>query len=553
MRRNFLVFTWLIVFLTALANIGSAETVQFSHQSIDENRVRIILQWPASLPPFKAEVGENNLIPINLSDLANTENRQESFLEPEKTLQGKNLVLRFDEPIKTPGIEQFGREIPLWVKNIKAGYDSLLIQTTRNSSFQVLKSENKLIVQIKQLPLKEETQGSEEDRELEHLESTLLLQTNKFDAHSRITELLQAHPDDPKFMADLADVDSRLGRWRQAIKHYACAIRREPDSVELKQDQGYLRGQFGPQVRVDQYYRDTSNAEIQHISRVMARQSFCSNYMVGVTFENRAINDNLVRPRNDGRLQVFRGKKQRWNAYVEKAHEFATTRFTIVGQETDPGASLEHRRQLRLGEVSLKGVYHEPYWDFVEGIVGGGTADRLQLRWSYQGNSPLIGKFRSKNPISATLGISANRYGVKNNDNVAKSVKILAEIHYQLNLLLPGLSVGYQLDGLYVNLTDPRIDSVGNNFNPLPIQNIQTQAWDVSLINRITDHLRFDFSAGYKYDNRVKSKGPFSSLELVYDSFSNLEVGAKAEFDIATARGTSSTFTQFGGFLIWKF
>ncbi len=553
MRKIFLVSAWLIVFLTVLANFGYAETIQFSRQTIDDNRLRIILQWPASLPAFKAEVEENNLIPTHLSESEKAENLQERFLEQGNALEGNNLVLRFDEPIETPGIEPFGKENPVWIKTIKAGYDSLLIQTARNSAFRVFMAGNKIIVQIKQLPLKEETQGNEDDRELEHLESSLLLQTNKFDAHSRITELLEAHPNDPKFMADLAEVDSRLGRWRQAIKHYGCAIRREPDSTDLKQSQSYLRGRFGPQVRADQYYRDISNAEVQWVSRAMARQTYCSDYLVGVSIENRFINDNSLRPRIDGTLQQFKGSRQRWDAYVEKAHEFATTRFSIVGQETQPGVSLEHRRQLRLGEVSLKGVYHEPYWDFVEGIIDEGTADRLQLSWLYEGESPVIGKFRSKNPFSATVGISANRYGVEDDDNVAESIKVLAAIRYQLNLLLPGLSIGYQFSGEYAVLTETRIDAVGENFNPLAIENTQTHFWDVSLVNHITDHVRYDFSTGFKYDDRVQSKGPFASLELVYDSLSNLEAGVNAEFDQDTARGSSNTFTQFGAFLIWKF
>ncbi len=550
-HKIFLILTWLTVFLTGLADPGYAETVQFSHQNIDENRLRITLQWPTPLPTF--EVEENNLISIDLSEFDNADTLQKSFLEPGKILQGKNLVLRFAEPIETPGIEQFGKEIPVWIKNIKAGYDSLLIQTTQNSAFQVTKSENTIVVQILQLPLKEETQGIGEDRELEHLESTLLMQTNKFDAHSGITKLLKAHPDDPKFMADLAEVDNRLGRWRQAIKNYGCAIRREPDSVDLKQAQSYLRGRFGPQVRVDQYYRDTTNSEGQWVSRVMARQSYCSNYLVGVAFENRNINDNVLRPRIDGTLQRFQGNRQRWDAYVEKAHEFATTRLSIVGQETEPGVSLEHRRQLRLGEIQLKGVFHEPYWDFVEGIIDEGTADRLQLRWVYEGESPVIGKFRSKNPFSSILGISANQYGVEDDNNVAESIKVLAEIHYQLNFLWPGLSVGYQFSGEYVNLTETRIDTAGNAFNPLAVQNTQTHSWDISLVDHITDHLWFDLSTGFKFDDRVNSSGPFASLELVYDSFSNLEVGVNAEFDQETVRGSADTFTQFGAFLIWKF
>jgi tetratricopeptide (TPR) repeat protein len=553
MRKTFLVFSWLIAFLANLTGFGYAETILFSHQTIDENRLKIILQWPASIPAFKAEIEKNALLPIKSSELETAGNTQEIFIEHENPVEGKSLILRFDAPIETPGIEQFGTEIPAWIKNIKAGYDSLLIQATQYSEFQIIKSKNRITVQIKRLPLKKETQGVEEDLELEHLESTLLLQTNKFDAHSGITKLLQAHPDDPKFMADLAEVDSRLGRWRQAIQHYGDAIRLEPDSVNLKQSQGYLRSQFGPQIRADQYYRDTSGAEVQSVSRVMVRQSFGTSYLVGVFFENRIVNDNLLRPRINGRLQAFKGTRQRWNGYVEKAHEFATTRFSIVGQETQPGVSLEHRRQLRLGEVSLKGVYHEPYWDFVEGIIDEGTADRLQLRWIYEGDSPVIGKFKSKNPFSAIVGVSANRYGVEDDNNVAESIKVLAEVHYQLNPLLRGLSVGYQFSGEYANLTETRIDTAGNAFNPLAVQNTQTHSWDISLVNHITDHLRYDFSTGFKFDDRVSSKGPFASLELVYDSFSNLEIGVNAEFDQETVRGSDSTFTQFGAFLIWKF
>ncbi len=553
MLKIFMVFPWLIVFLCVWTNIGYAETIRFSHQTFGENQLKIILQWPASIPAFKAEIGKTTLLPTKLSEPETTAASLEKFLEHGNTQEGNNLILRFDEPIETPGIEQFGTEIPVWVKNIKAGYDSLLIQTTQNSAFQVLKSKNKIIVQIKQLPLKEELQGIEADLELEHLESTLLLQTNKFDAHSGITKLLKAYPDDPKFMADLAEVENRLGRWRQAVKHYGVAIRREPDSIDLIQSQSFLRSQFGPQVRVDQYFRDTTNAEVQWVSRAMARQSYGSDFMVGVGFENRVINDSLIRPRIDGKLQVFKGTRQRWDAYVEKTHEFASTRLSLVGQESQPGVSLEHRRQLRLGEVSLKGVYHEPYWDFVEGLINEGTADRLQLQWSYVGDSPIIGKFKSKNPISAFLGIRANRYGVEDADNVAESIEVELELRYQLNLLWPGLSVGYQLSGEYVNLTDTRINVDGENFNPLPIQNTQTHYWNVSLVDQITDHIRFVLSSGYSYDNRVDSKGPFASLELVYDSFSNLEVGLNAEYNQETLRGTNNTYAQFGTFLIWKF
>jgi len=550
--QKFLFFTCHIVFLISFADIGNAESVKLSHQTVDENRLRIVIQWPESIPSFEAEVENNELISIDLKEVESPQKLQESFSVPGKTLQGKNLILMFGEPIQTQGIENFVQEIPSWIKSIKSGYDSLLIQTTNSAAFQVLKDKNQIIVQIKQSPSKQVKQVDMEDLELLHLESSLLLQTDKFEAHSRLTQMLEAYPKDPKIMADLASVEERLGRWRQAIKHYECALRIDPSSIDNLRAKSFLHGRFGPQVNVEQYYRDTTNLEVQSVSRVTARQSYCSDYMVGVSFENRIINDNIIRPRINGTLQTFEGNRQQWNSYVEKAHDFSTTRFSIVGQETQPGASLEHRRQLPLGELSLAGIYHEPYWEFVEGLVDEGTADRVRLQWIYEGHSPIIGKYRSKNPFSGSLGVSLNRYGVEDDNNVAESVKIQAELRYQIIRLWPWLSVGYQFNSEYVNLTETRVDSAGTNFNPLPVQTIQVQSWDVSLTNQVNKNLRFDLSSGFKYDDRVDSKGPFVFFDLIYDSLSNIEIGINAQFNQETARGTNNTFTQFGAFLTWK-
>lgn len=550
--QKFFLFTCHIVFLIFFAGIGHAEPIKLSHQTVDANRLRILIQWPESIPSFEAEVENSELISIDQKEMESPQKLQESFSVPGKTLQGKNLLLIFEKPIQTPSIENFAKEIPSWIKSIKSGYDSLLIQTTNSAAFQVLKDKNRIIVQIKRLPSKPVTQADTEDEELLHLESSLLLQTNKFEAHSRLTQMLEAHPKDPKVMADLASVEERLGRWRQAIKHYECALKLDPTAVHNLQAKSYLHGRSGPQVRVDQYYRDTTNLEVQSVSRVTARQSYCSDFTVGVSYEKRFVNDNLIRPRINGTLQTFEGNRQQWNSYVEKAHDFSTTRFSIVGQETQPGASLEHRRQLPIGELSLAGIYHEPYWDYVEGLVNEGTADRVRFQWFYEGHSPIIGKYRSKNPFSGSLGVSLNRYGVENDNSVAESVKILAELRYQIIRLWPWLSVGYQFDSEYVNLTETRIDSAGANFNPLPIQSVQTHAWDVSLTNQVNKNLRFDLSSGFKYDNRVNSKGPFVFFDLIYDSLSNIEIGINAQFNQETTRGTNNTFTQFGAFLTWK-
>jgi len=61
-------------------------------------------------------------------------------------------------------------------------------------------------------------------------------------------------------------------------------------------------------------------------------------------------------------------------------------------------------------------------------LVNEGTADRVRFQWVYEGNSPIIGKYRSKNPFSGTVGVSLNRYGVEDDNSVADSIKLLAEL-----------------------------------------------------------------------------------------------------------------------------
>jgi len=543
-------FAWLI-FSLVFPHAGNAEAVKVSHY-FDQQSLRIVLDWPTSIPAFKAEVEENILTQINLKEIRSQNELAKESFENGTSLQGQNLVLRFSQPIEIPNIEGLVEAIPDWIKKIKTGYDSLLLQATNESAFRIFEVGNKVVIQVSLVSLMKFTTADSEDRELLHLESSLLLQTHKFEAQSRLQELLNAHPQDPKIMADLAEAEGRLGRWREAIKHYDCALPLEPDSIDLVKSKSYLRGQYGPQVRADQYYRDTSNEETQWVSRLMARESFCSDLAVGVFFENRVVNDNQIRPRNNGSLDVFEGNRQRWNTYVEMAQGFSTSRLAVVGQETEPGVSLEHQRHLPVGELYLQGVYHEPYWEFVEGLIGEGTADRLRIKWIYEGHSPFIGKYRGKNYLSGLAGISANRYGVEDDNDVAESIQLEAELRYHIDELLSGLSIGYQFNGEYVDLTDSRIDTDGNNFSPLPIQNLQTQAWDISLSEYITSHLRFDLAAGFKYDNRVDSKGPFVFFDLIYDSFSNIDVGMNVEFNQESARGTDNTFTQIGAFIIWK-
>lgn len=531
-----------------------AENVNFTHH-IEHNRLKIILKWPATIS-FSAEVERSNLVPIDVKGKNLRGVLPGGSTENKTSHQGQKLVLRFDRPIEAPGLLNLPAEIPNWIENVEMGFDTLLIKTPNPAKFEVFSADDQVMIQVAMASAVEANKGGTADssvnQELRHLQSNLISRKGKFEAQSKLTDLLEQYPNDHEIIISLAEVEDRLGRWRQSIELYDRALKLEPSDTDAIIAKSYQQEQLGPQVRIDQFYRDTTNEEVQSITRATAQQTFYQNYLFGVNYEYRELNDNLARPGLDGVSRVFQGNRQQWGVFVERQHDFAHTRVSIVGQEDEPGAALEHRRQIAVGELFLRGVYNEPYWDFLEGITNEGVASRLQAKWFFEERNPFIGQYRGQGNFSGSLGVNLNRYGVKDDDDIADSVEVLAEVRYHLNQIFSGLSVGYNLNAEYVKLKSPRLNTAGANFNPIPVQTIQNHAFDASLSHSITNNVRFDLSSGYRYDDRIGSTGPFVFFDLIYDTLKNFEMGANIEFNQESNRGTDTSFTQVGGFLLWK-
>lgn len=551
--RNFEFLLTILIFLFSSSTL-LADNVAVTH-SIEPDQLRILFQFPNSAG-FTATVDNEKLIaiPVGAADLDAV--FPEGNSSEKTSLAGKKLILRFEHSIDIPTLQNLQDAAPQWIEAIEMGFDSILVKTPETSLFQIYIQNGKVIAQIRKPEIKRAQSDQDEERaaeqDLRHLQSVLILKKKKFEAHSELSGLLKKFPEDPQLMVDLAEVEDRLGRWQESLRLYNEALRFQPRDRDILASKSYLEEQFGPQVRFNQYYRDTTNEEIQWVSQATVRQNLYQHYTLGLNYEYRVLDDNLARPRLNGTFQTFEGNRQQWGVFLERAHGFGHTRFTLLGQQDEPGVALKHVRPLPVGELFLRGVYNEPYWDYLEGITNEGTANRFQVKWIYEGHSPLVGRFKGQSNFTGSLGINLNRYGVEDNDTVADSIEVLVELRYHLARFFPGLSIGYNLNTEYVNLKDTRIDVAGSSFNPIPIQNLQNQAWDISLSQTLLDNYRFDLSTGYNYDDRVNSNGPFVFFDLVYDTFSNFEAGLNIEFNQETQRGTDNTFTQWGAFLLWK-
>jgi hypothetical protein len=535
-----------LVVLIFLFSAGSSYAVEvFSSFKLEKTQLWIGLKWKEPVRVM-TKVGDRKFTPMEYEEKGRP---KRVSINAVNSLPGRKLILRFDQGIEAKSVSNIPQKVPDWIEDIYVGFDSIAIKTPNQSNFEVFQSKKTVLIKITTLEHPIDTGVNEE---LRHLKSSLLSKKPKFTAHEELGSLVEKYPKDPQILADMAEVEEGLGRWRESIDLYAQSLELKPGSRDLYLSRSYMQEQFGPQVRGDQYYQDTENEEVQWVTRFLARQTFFKSYLFGVEYENRVIDDNEIRAGLDGSLQVFEGNRDRWKTFVERSHGFAHTRLSILGQDDEVGVALQHRRELMVGKLFLKGSYNEPYWDLVEGIINEGTVSQLQSIYRYEQHNPMLMKDKEVGYFSGLAGMNLNSYGVEDENHVAGSIKLLGELRYHISQLLSGLSIGYSLNFEFVDISDTRIDANGDNFNPLPIEDARNHAWDVSLSRSLSTHWRYDFSTGYNYDSRTEDGGPFMVFNLVRDTLSNLQVGLNFEINQQLNREENNSFTKIGAFLLWK-
>ena len=115
----------LAVFILLPVAKGYAEPVKI-HSSIEGNRLQIVLDWAKEVS-FKAMVDD---------------------AEAPSETEGRELLLRFDKAIETFDLEILAKKTSSWLETIRAGYDTLLLQSRDKVIYKVLPEGNKIRIEI---------------------------------------------------------------------------------------------------------------------------------------------------------------------------------------------------------------------------------------------------------------------------------------------------------------------------------------------------------------------------------------------------------------------
>ncbi len=240
---------WLTGFFMAMvllvpAAMSHAESVKI-HSAIANNRLKIVMDW-ASVVSFEAMVDEQEM--------------------PSGT-EGHELLLRFSKAIETFDLDVLTQETSAWLETIRAGYDTLLLQSRDKVTFKVLREGKKIQIEMvrRLLAPKKNSPNSVADNDLLITFAEKVLANNRpelmrgiFDKHGdaflTTRPLLAAH-----LMLALKDKGSSL-RW----------VRRADNQLHMTLDQQIelvgLYGKLGQSDKIGKT-RNTRN-----LSRQIAQQ-----------------------------------------------------------------------------------------------------------------------------------------------------------------------------------------------------------------------------------------------------------------------------------------
>lgn len=457
---------------------------------------------------------------------------------------GRDLTLRFDRPLGDLPLDTVPGRLPGWVENTAFGYDSVLLVLPPGVEAMVVADGAGVRVDflraavVNRQPVDSAADRAAE-RRLDYFRAvTELEEGNLRDARTLAGELVLSDPKDVSSLVLLGNAEERAGRWREALGAYDRALGLAPDEPSLLRSRQALLREHGDQVRLDVDLFQVEDADTQRVARLSGRQEIGGGRTLVAVLESRRVDiDQVVRA--DGRVTPFHGWRTRGE--VTLAQDWGDdhrTAVSLFAAERTLGAGIVHTLRSDAGVTRAGLLAREPAYTFVEGIVGAGRRDRAFLQH----------EFRLGDGWSATAGGGFNRYGLDDDDGLARSATVEGSLRYAIDLGGPVAGIAYGLDAEYVIERETRIDPLGNPYAPLPVTTREVHSLSLGLDDEIGDALRYGAQAGYAYDRR-NSGGPFAAVSVAYEPVTNLEFGFRASHARSTARGTDAGVNAVGAYL----
>jgi tetratricopeptide (TPR) repeat protein len=220
---------WLILVCIAAFNTawGNPVDIELEFQTND-NRLEITFHWPEGKTIVTADLTE------------------------------RELVFRFDRPIRVPEIQKLLQAGTNWIENLVASYDSLFVRLTTDTDYQTPDLSPGTIGLVLTRTLKPPPTRDTTSVRLLILRARLLFQQgNQAAAIDVLNNVLELEPDHLAASLFRAEILYQTGRRREAIDALTSAERSAPDNAEIAAMKARFLMPFRPFVQAGSLHKTT--------------------------------------------------------------------------------------------------------------------------------------------------------------------------------------------------------------------------------------------------------------------------------------------------------
>lgn len=469
---------------------------------------------------------------------------------------GREAVLRFDAPLAPFDGAPLVGQMPRFLANIAAGFDSVLIQATPETTIVARRDGATILVVLR---LAETPEAAAEpdpialeraERRLERLRAATDEQAGRFDiARGRLAGLVSSDSRDSDAIAQWGSLERRIGRTRRAGALYDRALELDPNQPELRAARAELARETAGFARLEPEFRRTSGGEKRYALGLAAEMPVTVAWRALARLDTLRLDNPSVR-RAGGQSAPFKGARNRLDlglAYL--AEDGDRTEARLYANERRAGAGLSHQVVGDFHRAMVGAEIGRPYWDQAEFLVQDGTRDRAFVQFELPAFLGLAWRTRA----------GLNRYNLPGASDTARAASFDGDLRWALDAWARGFALLYSVDGEYPWKIATRADpfSPGEVFRPSGLRYREIHALQAQYavdLARDLDWgvpLAFDVSAGPGYDRYGRRGGPLLGAGLTWAGEGNLLAGLRAGYGRGVGRD-SGDYLGVGGHVGWR-
>lgn len=470
--------------------------------------------------------------------------------------RGREAILRFETPLAPFDGAPLIAQMPRFLANVAAGFDTILIQATPDTTV-VARRDGETILIVLRLAETPQAAGEPDpialeraERRLERLRAAADEQAGRFGiARGRLSALAESDPRDADSIAQWGALERRVGRTRRAGALFDRALELDPTAPELRAARAELARETAGFVRFEPEFRRTNRGEKRYVAGLAAEMPFNEAWRALARIDTIRLDNPSVR-RVYGLSAPFKGARNRLDlGLAHLGEDGGRTEARLFANERRAGAGLSHTIAGDFQRATFGAEIGRPYWDQAEFLVQDGTRDRGFAQVELPAFLGLVWRARG----------GLNRYNLPGASDVARAASFDGDIRWALDSWARGAALLYSVDGEYPWKIATRADpfSPGEIFRPSGLRYREIHAllaqYAIDLARDLEWGLplAFDASAGPGYDRYGRRGGPLLGMGLTWTGEGNLLAGFRAGYGRGVGRD-SGDYLSVGGHVGWR-